>query len=115
MTSDAVAIGAVVRDTLGREGIVLSKDDPPSQEWIDELIDADDVKKLGRVQWWGVMPFEGGYLLCPEPMLTWLRAATYEDFLQAVEHAAIPGRFKLAKALPHFVDRVVESRRAGRD
>lgn len=111
MTQERIAIGSVVRDSLRREGIVLSKEKPPARDWIEEQVDAEDIMKLGRdVEWWGVMPFTGGYLLCPEPMLTWLRSATYEDFLVAADHAGIEGRASLAKTFPHYVDEVLASR-----
>jgi hypothetical protein len=114
MKSGEVALGAVVRESLGREGIVLSREDTPPQTWLDEQVDADEVKKLGPdVRWWGVMPFRGGYLLCPEPMLTWLRPASFEDFLRAVEHTGVDGRLKLAKVFPQYVDHVLEQKKQG--
>ncbi len=114
MKQELIAVGVVVRETLGREGIVLSREETPKQSWIDEQVDAEEIKKLGpNVQWWGVMPFRGGYLLCPEPMLTRLRSATYDDFLLAVDHTGVDGRLKLAKAFPQFVDQLLERRRGG--
>jgi len=110
-----IDIGAVVRDNLGREGIVLSREKAPPQEWIDEQIDADEVRKLGTmVNWWGVMPFDGGYLLCPEPMLTWLRVATYEDFVMVADHAGVEGRLSLVKVFPHYVNLLLEKRQNGK-
>jgi len=112
MKQEPIAVGVVVRETLGREGIVLSREEAPTQTWIGEQVDAEEIKKLGPdVQWWGVMPFRGGYLLCPEPMLTWLRSASYDDFLLAVDHTGVDGRLKLAKAFPHFVDLLIEKGR----
>jgi hypothetical protein len=93
-------------------GIVLSRESAPAQDWIEEQVDAQEIKKLGPdVRWWSVMPFRGGYLLCPEPMLTWLRPASYEDFLSVVEHTGVDGRLKLVKVFPHYVDLALEKRR----
>ena len=71
MKEEQVALGAVVRENLGREGIVLSR----------------------------------------ESALTWLRPASYEDFLSVVEHTGVDGRLKLVKVFPHYVDLALEKRR----
>lgn len=105
-------MGAVVRDSMLREGIVLSKEAAPPPDWLEEQVNAEDIKALGpNIQWWGVMPFDGGYLLLPAPMLTRLRDASFEDFLRAVDHAGLEGRLGLAKVFPHYVDHVLKLRR----
>jgi hypothetical protein len=111
MNDGIVSIGAVVRDRFGREGIVCSKEATPSEDWINEQVWFEKTTALGRdVQWWGVMPFGGGYLLCPEPELVWLRPASYEDFRALADTASIHGRERLAKTFPHFVDRLLKER-----
>jgi hypothetical protein len=111
MKDPVIHLGAVVRDSMGREGIVLSKEPEPPPDWLEDQANAEDIKALGpRIQWWGVMPFDGGYLLLPGPMLTRLRDASFDDFLRAVDHAGTEGRLSLAKVFPHYVDRVLELR-----
>lgn len=111
MTETLIHLGGVVRDTMGREGIVLSREGGPPRDWLEEQVNVEQIKSLGpSIEWWGVMPFDGGYLLLPGPLLTWLRDATFEDFLRAVDHAGLEGRLGLAKVFPHYVDHVLRLR-----
>jgi hypothetical protein len=111
MTEPLIHLGAVVRDTMGREGIVLSREADPPRDWLEEQVNVEQIKSLGpNIEWWGVMPFDGGYLLLPGPLLTWLRNATFEDFLRTVDHAGLEGRLSLAKVFPHYVDHVLKLR-----
>jgi len=41
--------GMLVRDDFGRQDIVCSRKDRPSQDWIDEQLHADDIRKLIKV------------------------------------------------------------------
>jgi hypothetical protein len=114
MTAMTVRLGLLVRDALGRQGIVCARKDRPSGDWIDEQLNADDIRKLdANAQWWGVMPMDGGLVLVPEPMLEVIRPASYEDFLAAADNANIEGRKYLATLFPEYVDRVLAGRRAG--
>jgi len=114
MNREVISVGVVVRDSFGREGIVCSRGEAPAADWINEQVGSDKIRKLGRaVQWWGVMPFGGGYLLCPEPELEWLRPASYEDFLAAADTAGVDGGECLTKIFPHYVDRLLKERRTG--
>jgi hypothetical protein len=109
----SIRLGLLVRDSRGRQGIVCTRKDRPSEDWIDEQLDAVDIRKLDQdVPWWGVMPLDGGLVLAPEPMLEVIRPAAYEDFLVAADHANIAGRKYLATLFPHYVDRVLAERRA---
>ena len=112
MNQAMIKLGAVVRDRYGRIGIVCSKETAPAQDWIDEQLNSVDIKKLGQTDWWGVMPFGGGYLLAPGPLLDHLRDATYDDFLTASETARAPGRKRLVKIFPSYVDRLLAERRS---
>jgi len=116
MTESLIRLGVVVRDPMGREGIVLSKEGDPPRDWLEEQVNVEQIKGLGpNIEWWGVMPFDGGYLLLPGPLLTWLREATFEDFLRAVDHAGLEGRLGLAKVFPHYVDHVLKLKANQRD
>jgi hypothetical protein len=108
-----IQAGYLVRDSRGRPGIVCTRKDRPSEDWIDEQLDAEDIRRLDQdVPWWGVIPLDGGLVLVPEPMLEVIRPAAYEDFLVAADHANIAGRKYLATLFPHYVDRVLAERRA---
>jgi len=92
MTSISMKPGLLVRDDLGREGIVSSREERPSEAWVNEQHDAEEIRKLdASVPWWGVMPLGGGLVIVPEPMLQVIRPTTYEDFLIAVDHANVAG------------------------
>jgi len=112
MTVGKISTGAVVRDPFGREGIVCDKEPAPPEDWINEQAKAEEIRNLGPVNWWGVMPFGGGYLLFPEPMLEWLRPASYEDFLAAADGANVPARESLAKMFPEYLNRLLSERRS---
>lgn len=116
MTESLIRLGVVVRDPMGREGIVLSKEGDPPRDWLEEQVNVEQIKGLGpSIEWWGVMPFDGGYLLLPGPLLIWLREATFEDFLRAIDHAGLEGRLGLAKVFPHYVDHVLKLKTNQRD
>jgi hypothetical protein len=53
------------------------------------------------------MPLDGGLVVVPEPMLEVIRAASYEDFRAAADHAKY-----LATLFPHYVDRALAERRS---
>ena len=105
------SVGVVVKDTFGREGIVCSSEGAPPKDWIDDQVAAKELKKLGPdVRWWGVMPFGGGYLLCPEPELKYVRQASYDDFVSAADTAGSHGRERLLKIFPEYVDRLLKEK-----
>lgn len=107
----SISIGALVRDRFGREGIVCSTETTPPADWIREQVSHEEIERLAPdTRWWGVMPFAGGYLLCPETELTFLRPASYEDFLAVADTAGAAGRERLARTFPGFVDRLLAER-----
>ncbi len=106
MPDTVVRPGLVVRDDHDREGIVRQRERRPSGKWLADLVHAEEVARLpSDVPWWGVLPLEGGYVLCPEPLLVPLRAATYEDFMTAVEYGNESARRSLAELFPEYVER----------
>jgi hypothetical protein len=110
MSASAIRIGVVVSDWYGRFGIVCERRSKPSEDWIGEQINSKDIEKLGETGWWGVMPLDGGFSWAPGPHLTYVREATYEDFLQAADFANSAGRETLLKVFPDYVNRLLEER-----
>jgi hypothetical protein len=110
--TSSIRPGVVVRDPHRKTGIVCSKEPVPAQDWIDGLVHSADVKMLGPTDWWGVLALDGGYLLVPGPLLTYLRDATYDDFLEAADSANPAGREALLTLFPHYVERLLASRRS---
>ncbi|WP_029922258.1 hypothetical protein [Nevskia soli] len=113
MNAFDIKLGIVVRAKHGIIGIVCSKEGRPPEDWIDEQVDSQEIRGLGQTEWWGILLFTGGYALSPGPMLEYLREASYDDFLSAVDTANVSGRKHLAKVFPAYVDRVLAERRDG--
>ena len=107
-----IKLGVVVCDWYGRTGIVCTKEAAPPQDWIDDQRNATEIKNLGQTDWWGVMPFGGGYALSPGPLLTYVRDATYDDFLTAADTANPSGRERLVKIFPDYVNQLLAKHRS---
>lgn len=99
--------GFLVQDPLGRRGVLCSREQPPERAWIAEHVKAEEILALEAPEWWGVIPFGGGFLLWPGALLEGLRPAAYEDFLAAADGANPAGREKLALLFPQYVDRLL--------
>jgi hypothetical protein len=111
-----IAPRLVVMDDYKRIGIVRRKEPRPTTKWIAEQQHAEQIAALPPdVDWWGVLPLTGGYILCPEPFLEPLRQATYEDFLTAVEYGNQDACRSLADLFPDFVNRATEAARSERE
>jgi hypothetical protein len=99
--------GILVRDNYHREGIVVGEEPRPSREWIAEQVDQQPASLPLETRWWAVLPLGGGMVLAPEPLLHPIRAATYDDFMTAIDHGNAKARLTLAKLFPDYVRRVV--------
>jgi len=53
MNAIPIKLGMLVRDDHGRQGIVCSRKERPPQDWIDEQLRADDIRKLDPSVPWG--------------------------------------------------------------
>lgn len=108
MKSTSIAPGLLVRDPFGRIGIVYERRERPSESWISDQLNVEDLRTLiPGTLWWAVLPLAGGLVLVAEPMLEALRRASFEDFLEAADHANLEGRKCLALLFPEYVARVV--------
>ncbi len=104
-------IGSIVQDPYGRIGIVCSFEPDPQKSWIKDQLLYSKISKLDNINWLGVMPLKGGYVLFPEEMLIFLRMITYKDFIQAADHAGPPSREALVKLFPEFINRLLTERK----
>ena len=78
-----LAVGDVIRDNLGREGIVLERARAPNVGWLAEQ---DDLRvRSAAGPWWNVVPFDGGGVLVPEDLVLVLRRATVDDVVRVME------------------------------
>jgi hypothetical protein len=110
MKDSAIKLGAVVRDSFGQIGIVCTEEPEPPSDWIDEQLDVERIKSFGKTNWWGISPFGGGYLLVAEPLLTYVRDATYDDFLEVADTAGVASRKRLVEIFPHYVNQLLAER-----
>ena len=110
MNTTGIELGVVVRTWFGPIGIVCAKGEQPAKDWIDDQHNSEEIRKLGRTEWWRVLLFDGGAILSPGPLLEHLREASYDDFLAAIDKANIPARKHLAKLFPGYLDRVLAER-----
>jgi hypothetical protein len=111
--SEPIRPGLLVRDRYDRLGIVRDRAKRPSESWLrDQERPISDEHASGA--WWTVLPLTGGAVLSPEPLLTPLRQATYEDFLQAVESANQAGVKSLAALFPDYAQTALRTNRNSR-
>ena len=92
-------------DNYDRLGIVVRVEPVPDRQW---LMDQDDasVRGLTGCRWWGVVVLAGGYVLVPEPHARFVREATVDDAMAAVEGASLAGTKRLVELFPELRERV---------
>jgi len=78
-----LSIGDLIVDNFGREGIVYSKERRPSAKWLAEQEDSRVQQSAGP--WWKVLPLNGGAVIVPTELGTFVRRATIDDLLRVVE------------------------------
>lgn len=106
---DEIALGMVVIDDHGREGIVAKQWVKPKARWIKQQENAKAIAELPpSTSWWIVVPLQGGSVHCPAPFLFPIRDATYEDFLVAYANANSCGKYDLSKLFPAFTEHLVQ-------
>lgn len=75
-----LAVGDLILDNLGREGVVLAPSHSPSPKW---LADQDDLRTRSAAgPWWKVAPLDGGGVLVPEDLAVVIRRASVDDVVQ---------------------------------
>ena len=94
-------------ELYGREVLLIRRERKPSQRWLDEQVDRR-VKPLADSPWWGAMPFTGGYILVPEPLLRYKRIPTYKDLMVIIDHANKDARKTVAQLFPDLVEAVLK-------
>jgi hypothetical protein len=87
-------------------GIVVERDHPDSR-WIRQQRNPDVAAIQASEMWWKVLPVKGGALILPDVFAEFLREPTYDDFIEAVDHANEHGRRTLAALFPDFVRRAL--------
>jgi hypothetical protein len=97
-----ISIGDLIVDNLGREGLVYAKERRPGAKWLAEQ---DDVRiRQSAGPWWKVLPLDGGAVIVPSELGTFVRRANVDDLLhlmssQQTEYAAMGTLVELFKQL----------------
>jgi hypothetical protein len=94
----------LVSDNRDRIGIVLRKEKIPSQKWLADQLD-ERVREFRSSTWWGILPLSGGYVLAPEGLLTYVREATNDDVMVAIEYANMAAVKNLLEIFPELRQR----------
>lgn len=82
----AIAIGDLIRDNLGRKGLVIERARTPGAKWLAAQEDPRMQSAAGS--WWHVAPLDGGGVLVPEALAKRLHRATVDDVAKVVESDA---------------------------
>lgn len=85
--------GDLILDNYQREGIVLSRAQMPDKRWIQ--LQEDIRVRDSDGPWWNVLPLDGGGVLVPEDLASFVRRATVDDLLRVVESDATDGNATL--------------------
>ena len=66
-----------------------------------------------RPAWWSVLCVRGGAVCVPEPLVQFVREATVEDALRAVEYGNEHARREIGRLFPEAVARALQFRQRG--
>jgi hypothetical protein len=100
----------LIIDNWNREGIVIEQVKRPAAGW---LADQDDTRIRALpadTSWWSVLPIIGGCVIVPEPLVQFVRQATIEDAMRAVEYANEPALRTIGSLFPEAVERALQQR-----
>ena len=78
-----LSIGDVIIDNYGRECLVYSIERRPSAKWLSEQEDVRAHQATGP--WWNAKPLNGGAVLVPDDLGTFVRRATVDDLIKLME------------------------------
>ena len=84
-----IQIGDIITDNYELMGIVLEREGKPTDEWLELQNDERMRQQPEDVKWWSVLPFTGGAVCIPEPLMVKERRATIDD-LQEVYRNGYP-------------------------
>lgn len=102
MPMQSLSIGDLIVDNFGREGLVFARERRPSAKWLAEQ---EDVRvRRSKGPWWKVLTLDGGAVILPAELGTFLHRATVDDLLkvmsaQQTEYAATATLVELFKQL----------------
>jgi hypothetical protein len=103
----------LIVDEFEREGIVFERTRPPSRKWISDQSDRRVRDLPDDTIWWHVLVVRGGSVILAEPLTTFVREATIEDAMRAVEYANEHVRRTIGQLFPEAVERAMQRRQKG--
>jgi hypothetical protein len=103
----------LIIDNLDREGIVVARQKRPAAGWLADQTDSRVRALPADTIWWSVLVIRGGSVIVAEPLAGFVREATVEDVMRAVEYANDHALRTLAFLFPEAIERALERRGKG--
>jgi uncharacterized protein YqcC (DUF446 family) len=100
----------LIIDNWEREGIVVERAKRPAAGWLSDQTDRRVLALPTDTVWWSVLDVRGGGVLVPEPLAQFIREATIDDAMRAVEHANEHALRTIAQLFPETVERALKHR-----
>ncbi len=100
----------LIIDNHDREGIALHQTNRPAAGWLAEQRDGRLRGLPPDTTWWKVLPICGGSVIVPEPLAQFVREATIDDVMRAIEYANEPAMRTIAALFPEAVEHALQSR-----
>src|SRR3954469_3027650 len=93
----------LIIDNWDRECIVAERSSKPTDKTLNLQMDSR-MREMADAEWWSVIIVRGGAEVVPEPLVQFVRGATIEDAMRAVEYANEHGIRRLAELFPELVE-----------
>jgi hypothetical protein len=103
----------LIVDNWNRECIVVEQMKRPAVGWLSDQSDARMREMPDGTRWWLVLDVRGGAVTVPEPLARFLREATIEDAMRAVEYANAHALRTLGQLFPEVVELALQRREKG--
>ena len=105
----------LIIDNWGREGIVVEQVKRPAAGWLDDQRDSRMRALPWDTIWWSVLCVRGGSVNVPELLTRFVREATIDDVMTAIEYANEHARRTIAQLFPEAVERALQHGQKGKN
>ncbi len=103
----------LIIDNWDRECIVVERVKRPAAGWLADQTDSRVLALPADTIWWSVLDIRGGGVLVPEPLAQFVREATIDDAMRAVEYANEYTLRTIGQLFPEAVERALQRRQKG--
>jgi hypothetical protein len=100
----------LIIDNWGREAIVVERIPKPTSSWLADQTDSRMREVPFDTTWWKVLGIRGGAGAVAEPLAKFVREATIEDAMRAIEYANEAAMRTIASLFPEAVKRALQER-----